>query len=248
MKFTIFFTLLLTTYALAGTIRVAVAANVSYAIEDLKRAFVKTYPGTKVQVILGSSGKLTAQIKHGAPYQLFMSANMKYPEALYEKKIAVTKPVVYAEGTLAYFSVKAHDFSKGLDIVKDPSIKRIAVANPKTAPYGIATKEAMIHAKVYESVKEKFIFGESVSQTVSYAVTAADLGFIAKSSLYSRQMKKYKENVHWKEVDPMLYTSIKQGIVILKRGESNSEVKAFYDFMLSDEAKQILKNFGYNIP
>ena len=248
MKFKILFIVLLSTYTFAGTIRIAVAANVSYAIEDLKRAFGKAHPATELQVILGSSGKLTAQIKHGAPYQLFMSANMKYPEALYKEKIAVTKPLVYAEGTLACFSVKAHDFSKGLAIVKDQSIRRIAVANPKTAPYGIATKEAMLHAKVYDSVKKKFIFGESISQTVSYAVTAADLGFIAKSSLYSKQMKKYKEEVNWKEVDPALYTSIKQGIVILKRGESNSEVKAFYDFMFSAEAKQILKNFGYNIP
>jgi molybdate transport system substrate-binding protein len=248
MKLKLLFILLFSTYSMAGTIQIAVAANVSYAIDNLIKEFNEMHPDTKVQVVLGSSGKLTAQIKNAAPYQLFMSANMKYPEALYEEKIAVTKPLVYAEGTLAYFSVKRHDFSRGLDMVKDSSIKRIAVANPKTAPYGIATKEAMIRAKVYDAVKEKFIFGESISQTVSYAVTAADLGFIAKSSLYSRQMKKYKENVNWKEVDPVLYTSIKQGIVILKRGESNSEVKAFYDFMLSAEAKQILKNFGYNIP
>jgi molybdate transport system substrate-binding protein len=226
---------------------VAVAANVSYAIEDLKRAFIKTHPEIKVQVILGSSGKLTAQIKHGAPYQLFMSANMIYPETLYRKKVAITKPVVYAEGTLAYLTVKSYDLSQGIDIVKDPKIKRIAVANPKTAPYGIATREALKNAGVYETIKSKFVFGESISQTVSYTVTAADFGFIAKSSLYSKQMQKYKEGKNWKEVDPQLYTPIAQGIVILKRGEANTEVKAFYDFILSDEAEEILKKFGYNI-
>jgi len=248
MKVKIFFILLLSAYSFAGTIRVAVAANVSYAIEDLKKAFAKEHPDTKVQVILGSSGKLTAQIKNAAPYELFMAANMKYPEALYADKVAVTKPLVYAEGTLATLSVKPQDFSKGMALLKDTKIKRIAVANPKTAPYGKAAQEALQNANVYDEVKTKLIFAESASQTVSYTVTAADLGFIAKSSLYSKQMKKYKEGKHWKEVDPKLYTPIEQGIVILKNGESNVEVKAFYDFILSDEAKEILKKFGYRLP
>jgi len=247
MKKLILFTLL-SVYSVAGTIQIAVAANVSYAIEDLTQAFNEEHPETKVQVILGSSGKLTAQIKHAAPYQLFMSANMIYPEALYRQKMAVTKPVVYAEGTLAYLSVKPYDLSKGLSIVKDESVKRIAVANPKTAPYGKATREALKNAGVYDVIKSKFIFGESISQTVSYTVTASDLGFIAKSSLYSKQMQQYKEGKNWREVDPKLYTPIAQGIVILKRGESNTEVKAFYDFILSDTAQKILKKFGYNLP
>jgi len=247
MKKLILFTLL-SAYSTAGTIQIAVAANVSYAIEDLKHAFAKEHPDTKVQVILGSSGKLTAQIKNAAPYELFMAANMKYPEALYADKVAVTKPLVYAEGTLATLSVKPQDFSKGMALLKDPKIKRIAVANPKTAPYGKAAQEALQNANVYDEVKTKLIFAESASQTVSYTVTAADLGFIAKSSLYSKQMKKYKEGKHWKEVDPKLYTPIEQGIVILKSGESNAEVKAFYDFILSDEAKEILKKFGYRLP
>ena len=113
MKKLILFTLL-SVYSVAGTIQIAVAANVSYAIEDLTQTFNEEHPETKVQVILGSSGKLTAQIKHAAPYQLFMSANMIYPEALYRQKMAVTKPVVYAEGALAYLSVKSYDLSKGL--------------------------------------------------------------------------------------------------------------------------------------
>jgi len=248
MKVKILLILLLSTYAFAGTIRIAVAANVSYAIEDLKDAFAKEHPDTKVQVILGSSGKLTAQIKHGAPYQLFMSANMKYPEALYKDKVAVTKPFVYAQGTLAYLSSKAKDFSKGMALTKDDNIRKIAIANPKTAPYGKATVEAMKNALVYEDIKKKFVFAESASQTVSYTVTATDLGFIAKSSLYSLKMKQYKEGIHWAEVDPKLYTPIKQGIVILKKGEENPEVKAFYDFILSPAAQKILRDFGYLLP
>ena len=240
--------LLLSSCSMAESIKIAVAANVSYAIDDLKKAFNKVYPDTKVQVVLGSSGKLTAQIKHGAPYQLFMSANMKYPEALHKDKVAITEPLVYAQGTLAYLSHKPQDFSKGMVLTKDKNIKKIAVANPKTAPYGKATVEAMKSASVYEEVKHKFVFAESASQTVSYTVTATDMGFIAKSSLYSSKMKQYKEGIHWAEVDPKLYTPIEQGIVILKKGEENSEVKAFYDFMLSQNAKKILIDFGYLVP
>ncbi len=248
MKLKVLLLMLFTSYSMAGSIQIAVAANVSYAIDDLKKAFHKVHPDTKVQVVLGSSGKLTAQIKHGAPYQLFMSANMKYPEALYKDKVAVTEPLVYAQGTLAYLSNKPQDLSKGMALLKEVNIKKIAVANPKTAPYGKATVEAMKNASVYEEVKNKFVFAESASQTVSYTVTAADMGFIAKSSLYSPQMKQYEEGIHWAEVDPKLYTPIKQGIVILKKGALNSEVKAFYDFMLSQEAKKILIDFGYFVP
>ena len=93
-----------------------------------------------------------------------------------------------------------------------------------------------------------FVYAESISQTVSYAITAADIGFIAKSSLYSPKMTKYKENIHWKEVDPKLYDPINQGIVILKNGSNNKEVQAFYDFMLSDKAKEIMKRYGYLVP
>ncbi|WP_373029848.1 molybdate ABC transporter substrate-binding protein [Sulfurovum sp.] len=232
----------------SGEISIAVAANVSYAIEVLKKEFNVIYPETKVQVILGSSGKLTAQIRHGAPYGLFMSANMKYPEVLYSEKIAVTKPVVYAQGALAYLSVKKQDFSAGTMFLKEDNIKKIAIANPQTAPYGIAAVEALKNANVYDAVKEKFVYGESISQTVAYATTAADIGLIAKSSLFSPQMAHFKEGIHWSDVNETLYTPIAQGMVILKRAESNSEVKAFYDFMLSDKAKAIMKNFGYKVP
>ena len=229
----------------AGDIKIAVAANVSYAIDELKKEFNKLYPNIKVKVTLGGSGKLTAQIHNGAPYQLFMSANMKYPNALYADKIAVTKPVVYAQGSLAYLSIKDIDFSKGINLVENDNIKRIAIANPKTAPYGQATVEALKNAKLYNIIKKKFIYGESIAQTVSYTVTATDLGFIAKSALFSPKMIQYKKGINWAEVDPKLYTPINQGLVILKNGKSNSEVKAFYDFMLSDKAKKILIDFGY---
>ena len=235
-------------YLFAHTITIAVAANVSYAIDDLRKEFNKIYPDTKIKVILGSSGKLTAQIKNGAPYQLFMSANMRYPKALYADGIATTQPQVYAQGGLAYLSNKKRDFTEGIKLTENPNIIKIAVANPRTAPYGIATKEALENAGIYDSVKKKFVYGESISQTVSYAVTVADMGFIAKSSLYSPRMAQYKKDIHWAEVDSTLYTPISQGIVILKNGKKNSEVRAFYNFMLKKKKKKILTQFGYLVP
>ena len=231
----------------AGEIKIAVAANVSYVIEPLKKAFNALYPKTNIEVILGSSGKLTAQIKNGAPYELFMSANLKYPEVLYKEGVAVTTPIVYSKGALVYLSVKPQDFTQGLMLLTDDKIKKIAIANPKTAPYGVAAIEALKNANVYDALKEKFVYGESISQTVTYTTTAADIGFIAKSSLFSPQMAHFKEGINWSDVDETLYTPIDQGMVILKKGEGNPEVKDFYDFMLSREAQEILKNFGYKV-
>jgi len=239
---------LISTYSVAGSIKIAVATNVSYAIDKLKKEFNTLYPDSKVKVTLASSGKLTAQIKNGAPYQLFMSANMKYPNALYSDKIAITKPLIYAQGSLAYLSSKKQDFSTGIELLKSDKIAKIAIANPNTAPYGKAAVEAMKNAGLHESIKNKYVFAESISQTVSYIVAATDIGLIAKSSLYSPQMSHFKEGVHWVDVDSRLYTPINQGIVMLKEGEKNAEVEAFYDFILSTKAQKIFRDFGYILP
>jgi molybdate transport system substrate-binding protein len=229
----------------ASQINVAVAANVSYAIDALVKEFNKTNPNTNIQITLGSSGKFVAQIKNGAPFNIFMSADMKFAESLYEEKLAITKPVIYAQGSLAMLSSKELDFSKGIDLIKDDSISKVAIANPKTAPYGTATLEAIKNAKISDEIQKKFVYAESISQVVNYASTAADIGFIAKSSMYDEKMSKYKENVHWVSVDSSLYTPIDQGIVILNNAIDNAEVKAFYDFILSKEAKKIFENYGY---
>ncbi len=173
---------------------------------------------------------------------------MKYPNTLYKENFAVTKPIIYAQGSLAYLSNKPQDFSAGINLLKNPNIKKIAVANPKTAPYGKATFEALKNAKILNEIKKKFVYSESISQTVSYTVIATDIGFIAKSSLYSPKMSHFKKNINWIDVDSTLYTPINQGIVILKKGDKNSNVEAFYNFILSQKAKDIFKKFGYQIP
>ena len=237
--------LLLSSSVFAGQINVAVAANVSYAMDKLIIEFNKTNPNTKIQVTLGSSGKLVAQIKNGAPYNIFMAANMGFPQSLYDDQIAITKPVVYAQGALAILSSKELDFSKGIDIIKESSIEKIAIANPKTAPYGAATMEAIKNAGLEEVTKGKFVYAESASSTVNYATTAADIGFIPKSSLFDENLAQYKENKNWISVDTKLYKAIEQGIVIINNAKDNMEVKAFYDFILSAKAKKIFIDYGY---
>jgi len=237
-------TLLLTYSSMAGTITVAVAANVSYAIEELKKVFEEKHSDIKVEVILGSSGKLTSQIRQGAPFSLLMSANMSYPQALYDEGKATQKPVVYAQGVLAFLSNKKRNPCKEETVLNDEDIKKIAIANPKTAPYGVAAVEALKNAKLYEKHKEKFVYGESVSQTVFYATMAADIGIVAASALRSPQLSKYREGIHWWELDEELYTPISQGMVMI---EESTDVKAFYDFILSMEAKEIFKKYGYKV-
>ena len=245
MKKIIFALALLASSMFANTITVAVAANVSYAINELVAEFNKTNPDTKVQVTLGSSGKFTAQIESGAPFDVFMSADMKFPKSLFEKGLATTEPALYAQGSLAMLSSKELDFSKGINLITDANISKIAVANPKTAPYGTAAVEAMKNANVLDKVESKFVYAESISQAVTYATTAADVGFIAKSSLYDEKMSQYKENVNWVSVDPSLYTAIDQGIVVLKNTKEEARAKAFYDFILGEKAKEIFIKFGY---
>lgn len=245
MKKILFSLTLLFTSLFAGQINIAVAANVSYVIEELVKQFNITNPDTKIVVTLGSSGKLTAQIKNSAPYNIFMSANMDFPQSLYDEKIAITKPIIYAQGGLVLLSSKEIDFKNGLNILKNEELSKIAVANPKTAPYGIATKEALEKANIYEDIKNKFVYGESISQTVVYTVTAANIGIISKSSLFDRNMSSYKENVNWIDIDSSLYTPIDQGIVMLNNAKDNKEAKAFYEFILSQNAKEIFRKYGY---
>jgi len=248
MRRQLLFILILTASLSAGKITVAVSANVSYAIKDLKKEFNALYPKINVQVILGGTGKLVAQIKHNAPYDILMSANMKYPKTLYQDGFAVTRPVLYAQGSLAYLSSQKMDLSKGMELLTTRAIKKIAIANPKTAPYGEASLEAFKNAHIEEKIKDKFVYGESISQTLTYAIRATDIGIVAKSSLFSPKLSHLKKGKNWADVDPKLYTPIDQGIVLLKHGEKNVEASAFYTFILSRTAKNIFEKFGYTLP
>ncbi|MDF1881096.1 molybdate ABC transporter substrate-binding protein, partial [Sulfurimonas sp. MAG313] len=122
-----------------------------------------------------------------------------------------------------------------------------SLANPKTAPYGKAAMQAIKKAGLYKKLESKFVYAESISQTLSYALTAVEIGIVAKSSLYSSKMQAYKEDVNWKEVDSSLYKAIEQGIVLLKYGSEAKGYKDFYDFILSKQAQNIFKKYGYTL-
>ena len=230
----------------AGKVVVAAAANTTYAMEEISAIFKKEYPGVDVDLILGSSGKLTAQIKNGAPYDIFLSANMKYPKALAEEGKSLTQPVVYAKGALVLFTVKDLDLSKGIKLAGDKKVERIAMANYKVAPYGKAAVTALENAGILKTTEKKFVNAESITQTLQFTMTATDIGFVAKSSMYSDKLKgKNVKGKNWIDVDPSLYDPIKQGIILLKHAEGNDDAKKFYDFIFSSKAKAVFEKYGY---
>lgn len=247
MKLFLSMLLIFWTTLVAGKINLAVAANLGYVMPELTRVFNQKYPDIQVISTVASSGILTAQIKQGARYDLFLSANMKYPNYLYEQNLALERPKLYAEGSLALFSPKKLNCHSDMHCLLRDEVKRIAVGNPKTAPYGKASIEAFKSAQLYKQIKPKLIYAESISQTLSYALTAADMGVIAKASLFAPKMKRYQKGEHWIEVDPTLYQSIKQGMVLLKRGRYPSEAQKFYHFLQMAEAKNIFRSFGYEL-
>jgi len=233
-KFNIIFFLLLlaieTSFA-QTKLTVAAAANVQYVMNGLAKDFENS-TGIKTDIILNSSGKLTAQIKEGAPYDVFVSADMKYPQELYKSGYAIDSPKVYANGLLVLWTTQT-GIKPGIDlqVLTSGSVKKIAIANPETAPYGVASVEAMNYYKVYDKVKDKLVYGESISQTNQYITSgSADIGFTAKSIVLSDEMK---GKGSWVDINRKAYKSISQGAVILKHGnETNIDAaKKFYDYL-----------------
>ena len=230
----------------AQTITVAAAANLKYALDDIAREFSKER-GIDVKIITGASGKLTQQIMSGAPYDAFLSADVEYPAKLSQGGFTTTPPQVYAYGTLILWSDTGVDLSKGVAIIADPSVKRIAVANPKTAPYGIEAMNAMKYYKI-DNAASKIITAESISQVGAYVTTkAVDVGFMAKSIVMSPEMKNVGK---WVEIDPKAYNTIDQAMVGLKNGlpENQIAAKKFIRFISSAKAQAILKANGYRCP
>lgn len=231
----------------AQTITVAAAANLKYAITDIAKEFSKD-TGIEVKIITGASGKLTQQIMSGAPYDAFLSADIEYPAKLANGGYTTTPSQVYAYGTLVLWSDTGADLSKGVAVVADPSVKKIAVANPKTAPYGIEAMNAMKYYKVTDTATAKIITAESISQVGAYVTTkAVDVGFMAKSIVLAPDMKNVGK---WVEVDDKAYNTIDQAMVGLKNGTPENQIaaKKFLRYMSSPKAIAILKASGYGIP
>ncbi|MDR2080633.1 MAG: molybdate ABC transporter substrate-binding protein [Campylobacteraceae bacterium] len=242
------FTLMLfSAWSFAGEVKVAVAANVQSAFDDLVKAFNEDNPSVVIVPAFGASGAFTTQIKNGAPFDIFVAADVDFPKEIVKAGLSANEPKVYAQGAVALFGKKA-DFSKGLKVVLDKNVDKIAIANPKTAPYGRASVEALEKAGLLGKVESKFVYGKSIGDALSLAIADASLGFVAKSSFYTPKMAEYKEGTHWISVDPKLYTPIEQAAIILKDAADNKEAKAFYDFLFTQKAKNIFISYGYNVP
>ena len=203
------------------------------------------YPGA-LELIVSSSGKLTAQIEHGAPYDIFLSADMKYPKAVDAAGKALTRPKAYAYGKLVLWTLGPAKLT-GLEMLTAPSVKTIAVANPAIAPYGVAAIVTLKKAGIYEAVRRKLVFGESISQVNQFLLSgAADVAFTALSVVKSPDLAGKGK---WIEINPGMYQPIEQGVVILKHANQSDlkRARAFYDFLYSPGGRAVFNYFGYKV-
>lgn len=223
---------------------IATAANMQFAVKEIIKQFSEQ-TGVGCEIVVGSSGKLTAQIKEGAPYDVFISADMKYPKELFNSGFTNEKAKTYAYGKLVLWTMN-DEIIPSIDSLTSKNIKHIAIANPKMAPYGIAAKESLEYYNIFDKIESKLVFGESISQTNRFITSnAAQIGLTAKSVVLSPQMK---GKGNWIEIDTKTYSPIAQGIVILKNKRNNSEkANQFYNFIFSNKGKNVLINFGYLI-
>lgn len=228
----------------AQNLRVATAANMSETIKALVRDYKHVHPEVQISINIASSGKLASQILHHAPYDIFLSANTKYPNNLYKAGVS-SKPVVYAKGALILLSAHERDFSNPTQLLLSSKIHKIALANPRTAPYGKAAQEYLYSLHLYKQLHNKFVFGESIGQTLTYTLKAADIGVVAKSALYAPHMEKFRNAKHWIDVPKNSYTPIEQAMV---RISNTQTAKDFFSYLQSERAQRIITQYGYQIP
>lgn len=221
----------------------AVASNMQFAVTELSNMFSEK-TGVECEVIVGSSGKLTAQILEGAPFDLLLSADMFYPQKLHEAGFSEGQPQTYAQGKLILLTLN-QKINPSFDALNQKDIKFIAVGNPQTAPYGKAAQQALENMGLEQKLEEKLVYGESISQTNQFILSqVADIGFTSKSVAMSERVL---GKGRWIEVNDTLHDPILQGVVVIdsERSELTDAIR-FRDFLFSEEAKSILEKYGYN--
>ncbi|MEC4889891.1 MAG: molybdate ABC transporter substrate-binding protein [Nitrospira sp.] len=232
----------------AEEVTIAAASDLNFAFKELVAEYEKT-TGNHVKLSLGSSGNFYAQIQNGAPFDLYFSADSGYPKKLEEAGLTVPGSLYrYAVGRIVLWAGTASrlDVSKGLDVLREPGIKKIAIANPKHAPYGRAAVAAMEYAKVYESVKDKLILGENISQAAQFIESGAcDIGVIALSLAMAPAMK--DKGSYW-EIPAEAYPSLEQGAVILKQSKNQAAARSFLEFLQSSQGQDIMRRYGFTLP
>ena len=233
-----------TAYA-AEQLNIAAASNLTYVMPEVVKSFEKKHRNIRVRLSLSSTGNLYSQIKNGAPFDIFLAADELRPRLLHSEGLTEGAPFAYAKGGLVLWSSGKLNLVEGLFVLSSPRIKRVALANPQHAPYGEAAREALVDAGLWEVLKEKFIFGENIGQTAQFVQSgSAQAGFIAESLLNSPAMKGGTSY----PVPEGSYKPLVQRGVILKGGKKNIlAASSFKDFLLSEEARAILKKFGYGV-
>ena len=232
--------LTLTTPVFAQNLKVAAASNLKLVIKDLADDF-KQKTGITIETTIGPSGSLAAQIKGGGPFEVFLSADMDYPESLFKAGLSSKEPASYAEGKLIVCSKQDVGIQNWLTVLKTDKVKKIGVPNPATSPYGKAAEEALNKKAIYADVKPKIVYAEGSSEVNASVFSGAnDVGFTSQSVI-----KDTTAQLFFKVIDPDAYTKLSQGIVVLKKGESNPSAQKFYDYILSADAKSIFQMYGY---
>ena len=222
-------------------IKVAVASNLRFAMEELNKEYEKQ-TGRNVEMITASSGKLTAQITNGAPFDIFISANKKYSQKLYKNGFSYKKPKIICKGILVLWSNSAIETDL-INMSQNPDLKTIAIANPNVAPYGIAAIELLKSANLYDTLESKLIFAENVLQINQYIINkVAQVGFTSKSLVLSDKLKHIGV---WTEIDKSKYSPIEHFVMILN--DKSKSANAYYEFLFSPKSKEILKKYGYLI-
>jgi len=234
--------------ARAQTLRVAAAADLHFAMNELGSKFEKN-TGTKVAISYGSSGNFRAQIENGAPFDVFFSADAQYPRQLVSAGVADGQSLtVYAVGHLVVWAPADANLrlgERGFEALKDGRVKKIAIANPEHAPYGRAAVETLQKAGVYEQVKSKLVYGENISQAAQFAQSgSAQAGMIARSLTFSESMKGGEV---W-EIPAEFYSPLLQEAVIVQASPNKIAAKAFLEFVKSDEGRKILSKYGLTPP
>ncbi|HZX30902.1 MAG TPA: molybdate ABC transporter substrate-binding protein [Rhodocyclaceae bacterium] len=237
--------LLLAFAAHADEVQVAVAANFTAPMQKIAAEFEKD-TGHKAVLAFGATGKFYAQIANGAPFEVFLSADDETPAKLEKEQLAAPgSRFTYAIGKLVLWSAKDGYVDGKGEVLKKADFKHIALANPKTAPYGTAAVEAMIRMGVLAAVQPKAVLGENISQTYQFIATGnAELGFVALSQVFKDG--KVASGSAW-IVPANLYEPIRQDAVILMKGKDKPAPTALAAYLKGDKAKTIIKSYGYEL-
>jgi molybdate transport system substrate-binding protein len=233
----------------AKEITVAAAADLSVALKEITATYEKR-TGVHVKLSFAASGALTQQIQNGAPFDAFFSADMDYPRQLVAAGDADGATLYrYAVGTLVLWAPTSSPLDpehQGIKVLSDPSVKKIAIANPQHAPYGRAALAALKHFGIYEQVRDRLVMGENVSQAAQFVESGnAQVGFIALA--HAVPLAKRREGKFWK-VPADAYPALDQGVVVISHSQHKLEAAAFVNYIKTKEAADVLRHYGFTVP